>query len=166
MLALFGTGAFLMRGAGCVINDMWDRDFDGKVIFESYSQNVSFYSKITAGSNTIQFVIGLGGANTCKTASFRWNQIPICTSVACWTARTFAFSFATVQLVQVSRPERIIQEIFYFKSHLLRYNDCFIYNYRWFTEVSVAVSCWEQVRLAWFSLILSSKEWHIFHRLF
>eukprot|EP00111_Clytia_hemisphaerica_P015921 TCONS_00047064-protein len=31
MLALFGTGAFIMRGAGCVINDMWDSDFDKKV---------------------------------------------------------------------------------------------------------------------------------------
>ncbi|CAH2301637.1 4-hydroxybenzoate polyprenyltransferase, mitochondrial [Pelobates cultripes] len=31
MLALFGTGAVLMRGAGCTINDMWDRDFDKKV---------------------------------------------------------------------------------------------------------------------------------------
>ncbi|XP_053317688.1 4-hydroxybenzoate polyprenyltransferase, mitochondrial [Spea bombifrons] len=31
MLALFGTGAVLMRGAGCTINDMWDRDFDRRV---------------------------------------------------------------------------------------------------------------------------------------
>lgn len=31
MLALFGTGAFIMRGAGCTINDMWDRDIDAKV---------------------------------------------------------------------------------------------------------------------------------------
>ncbi|KAJ8938500.1 hypothetical protein NQ318_005164 [Aromia moschata] len=31
MLALFGTGALVMRGAGCTINDMWDRDIDGKV---------------------------------------------------------------------------------------------------------------------------------------
>ncbi|XP_063775853.1 4-hydroxybenzoate polyprenyltransferase, mitochondrial [Pseudophryne corroboree] len=31
MLALFGTGAVLMRGAGCTINDMWDKDFDRKV---------------------------------------------------------------------------------------------------------------------------------------
>ncbi|XP_062702532.1 4-hydroxybenzoate polyprenyltransferase, mitochondrial-like [Aedes albopictus] len=31
MLTLFGTGAFIMRGAGCTINDMWDRDIDGKV---------------------------------------------------------------------------------------------------------------------------------------
>jgi len=31
MLMLFGLGAFIMRGAGCVINDMWDSDFDKKV---------------------------------------------------------------------------------------------------------------------------------------
>ncbi|DBA04766.1 TPA: hypothetical protein N0F65_004403, partial [Lagenidium giganteum] len=31
MLALFGTGAFIMRGAGCTINDMWDKDFDKQV---------------------------------------------------------------------------------------------------------------------------------------
>ncbi|XP_014204804.1 4-hydroxybenzoate polyprenyltransferase, mitochondrial isoform X2 [Copidosoma floridanum] len=31
MLALFGIGAFIMRGAGCTINDMWDKDIDGKV---------------------------------------------------------------------------------------------------------------------------------------
>ncbi|NXP76790.1 COQ2 protein, partial [Ramphastos sulfuratus] len=31
MLALFGVGAVLMRGAGCTINDMWDRDYDRKV---------------------------------------------------------------------------------------------------------------------------------------
>uniref|UniRef100_A0A1A8FNH0 4-hydroxybenzoate polyprenyltransferase, mitochondrial n=2 Tax=Nothobranchius korthausae TaxID=1143690 RepID=A0A1A8FNH0_9TELE len=31
MLALFGTGALLMRGAGCTINDMWDKDFDKQV---------------------------------------------------------------------------------------------------------------------------------------
>lgn len=31
MLALFGAGALVMRGAGCTINDMWDKDLDGKV---------------------------------------------------------------------------------------------------------------------------------------
>ncbi|XP_014272313.1 4-hydroxybenzoate polyprenyltransferase, mitochondrial isoform X2 [Halyomorpha halys] len=31
MLALFGAGAFVMRGAGCTINDMWDKDLDKKV---------------------------------------------------------------------------------------------------------------------------------------
>ncbi len=28
---LFALGAFVMRGAGCVVNDLWDRDIDGKV---------------------------------------------------------------------------------------------------------------------------------------
>lgn len=31
MLALFATGAFVMRGAGCTINDMWDREIDRRV---------------------------------------------------------------------------------------------------------------------------------------
>ncbi|XP_064483313.1 4-hydroxybenzoate polyprenyltransferase, mitochondrial-like [Ornithodoros turicata] len=31
LLTLFGAGAVLMRGAGCTINDMWDRDIDKKV---------------------------------------------------------------------------------------------------------------------------------------
>jgi len=31
MLGLFATGAVIMRGAGCTINDMWDKDIDTKV---------------------------------------------------------------------------------------------------------------------------------------
>ncbi|KAJ1959169.1 Para-hydroxybenzoate--polyprenyltransferase, mitochondrial precursor (PHB:polyprenyltransferase) [Dispira parvispora] len=31
MMALFGTGALIMRGAGCTINDMWDKDIDNRV---------------------------------------------------------------------------------------------------------------------------------------
>ncbi|XP_017226808.1 4-hydroxybenzoate polyprenyltransferase, mitochondrial isoform X4 [Daucus carota subsp. sativus] len=31
MMALFGCGAFLLRGAGCTINDLLDRDIDTKV---------------------------------------------------------------------------------------------------------------------------------------
>jgi len=31
LMALFVLGTFLMRSAGCVINDFFDRDFDGKV---------------------------------------------------------------------------------------------------------------------------------------
>jgi hypothetical protein len=30
-LGLFGTGALIMRGAGCTINDIWDRDLDKAV---------------------------------------------------------------------------------------------------------------------------------------
>lgn len=31
MLGLFGLGAVMMRGAGCTINDMWDKDIDKQV---------------------------------------------------------------------------------------------------------------------------------------
>lgn len=31
LLCLFGVGSFLMRGAGCIVNDLWDSDIDGKV---------------------------------------------------------------------------------------------------------------------------------------
>ena len=31
LVTLFLVGAFLMRGAGCVVNDMWDRDMDRRV---------------------------------------------------------------------------------------------------------------------------------------
>uniref|UniRef100_T1GBA1 4-hydroxybenzoate polyprenyltransferase, mitochondrial n=1 Tax=Megaselia scalaris TaxID=36166 RepID=T1GBA1_MEGSC len=31
MLGLFATGALIMRGAGCTINDLWDKDIDKKV---------------------------------------------------------------------------------------------------------------------------------------
>jgi len=32
LLALFGIGSLAMRAAGCVVNDLWDRDIDRKVI--------------------------------------------------------------------------------------------------------------------------------------
>ncbi len=31
LIVLFFVGSFLMRGAGCVVNDMWDRDLDRQV---------------------------------------------------------------------------------------------------------------------------------------
>jgi 4-hydroxybenzoate polyprenyltransferase len=31
LLLLFAVGAVVMRGAGCTVNDIWDRDFDGRV---------------------------------------------------------------------------------------------------------------------------------------
>jgi 4-hydroxybenzoate polyprenyltransferase len=31
LMGLFGIGTILMRGAGCTINDLWDKDFDRRV---------------------------------------------------------------------------------------------------------------------------------------
>ena len=36
ILALFALGSLLMRGSGCIINDMWDKDFDAKVILDTF----------------------------------------------------------------------------------------------------------------------------------
>ncbi|XP_028629514.1 4-hydroxybenzoate polyprenyltransferase, mitochondrial [Grammomys surdaster] len=58
MLSLFGTGAILMRGAGCTINDMWDRDFDKKVMRTANRP-------IAAGDiSTFQAFVFLGGQLT------------------------------------------------------------------------------------------------------
>ncbi|KAM7155746.1 4-hydroxybenzoate polyprenyltransferase, mitochondrial isoform 2-T2 [Molossus nigricans] len=58
MLSLFGTGAVLMRGAGCTINDMWDQDYDKKVIRTANRP-------IAAGDiSTFQSFIFLGGQLT------------------------------------------------------------------------------------------------------
>ncbi|XP_004391032.2 4-hydroxybenzoate polyprenyltransferase, mitochondrial isoform X1 [Trichechus manatus latirostris] len=58
MLSLFGTGAVLMRGAGCTINDIWDRDYDKKV---SRTAN----RPIAAGDiSTFQSFVFLGGQLT------------------------------------------------------------------------------------------------------
>lgn len=42
-LALFGTGALIMRGAGCTINDLWDRDLD-KAVGEEEQPSAASYS--------------------------------------------------------------------------------------------------------------------------
>src|SRR5689334_18469241 len=31
LMGLFGLGAILMRGAGCTVNDIWDRELDRRV---------------------------------------------------------------------------------------------------------------------------------------
>lgn len=55
MLTLFGTGALLMRGAGCTINDMWDKEFDKKV-FRTATRPIA-----SGEISRIQAVAFLGG---------------------------------------------------------------------------------------------------------
>mmetsp|Transcript_14795 Transcript_14795/g.17339 ORF Transcript_14795/g.17339 Transcript_14795/m.17339 type:complete len:395 (-) Transcript_14795:1500-2684(-) len=54
-LGLFGIGAFVMRGAGCTINDLWDRDIDGKV---SRTKNRPFASGKLSVSDGLLFLAG------------------------------------------------------------------------------------------------------------
>lgn len=43
-ILLFGTGALIMRGAGCTINDLWDRNLDNAVGMHAYpSPFISFF---------------------------------------------------------------------------------------------------------------------------
>lgn len=51
LLGLFTAGAFIMRGAGCTINDLWDQDIDRKV-----TRTVS--RPLASGDLTTQQAIG------------------------------------------------------------------------------------------------------------
>lgn len=42
MMTLFGCGALLLRGAGCTVNDLLDRDIDNKVTGLSVTLLVGF----------------------------------------------------------------------------------------------------------------------------
>lgn len=62
LLALFSAGAFIMRGAGCTINDMWDREIDDKVS-RTRSRPLAagvVSMKQAAGFLTAQLLAGLG----------------------------------------------------------------------------------------------------------
>ena len=48
LLATFAAGSFVMRGAGCTINDMWDRNIDNKVLIGF--ETTCYYKTITKSS--------------------------------------------------------------------------------------------------------------------
>uniref|UniRef100_A0A8C6C8J4 4-hydroxybenzoate polyprenyltransferase n=1 Tax=Monodon monoceros TaxID=40151 RepID=A0A8C6C8J4_MONMO len=59
MLSLFGTGALLMPGAGCTINDKWDQDYDKKKVTRTANRPVA------AGDiSNFQSFVFLGGQLT------------------------------------------------------------------------------------------------------
>ena len=50
-ISLFGLGALIMRGAGCTINDMWDRRLDRAVgMFLSSHELVTMFELSTTSS--------------------------------------------------------------------------------------------------------------------
>ncbi|KAJ7400772.1 4-hydroxybenzoate polyprenyltransferase, mitochondrial [Pitangus sulphuratus] len=74
MLSLFGAGAVLMRGAGCTINDMWDRDFDRKnhtepLGLEGTSRDLQCNSLAMAG------LPGAGYAGMRPGLTFNWGAL-------------------------------------------------------------------------------------------
>lgn len=82
LIALFGLGSFMMRSAGCTVNDMWDKDFDAEVartrgrpiacgeisrlnalLFLSLPLSASLAILLTLNSNTI--LLGFGAVLPC-----------------------------------------------------------------------------------------------------
>ncbi|OLL22903.1 4-hydroxybenzoate polyprenyltransferase, mitochondrial [Neolecta irregularis DAH-3] len=60
MFALFGTGAVAMRGAGCVINDLWDRDLDRQVERTKDRPFASGQLSISQGIGFLGLQLGVG----------------------------------------------------------------------------------------------------------
>uniref|UniRef100_A0A5F4VVY9 Coenzyme Q2, polyprenyltransferase n=1 Tax=Callithrix jacchus TaxID=9483 RepID=A0A5F4VVY9_CALJA len=67
MLSLFGTGAILMRGAGCTINDMWDQDYDKKIYTVDIHRPEDCWNKFIS-NRTLGLILFLGIVlgNLCK----------------------------------------------------------------------------------------------------
>lgn len=94
LLALFGVGSILMRGAGCTINDLWDKDLDKKVGVPGLLAFVSAFSfqlDIERGHH-----VSIGGSHEGKTLS-KWR--PECETshgLSCSATqwRTCCFAFA------------------------------------------------------------------------
>lgn len=71
-LSLFAAGALLMRGAGCTINDMLDRDIDSKVERTKYRPLVT--RKISTW-DTWNFLAAQLGLSLVILLQFNWNSI-------------------------------------------------------------------------------------------
>lgn len=72
LLALFGTGALVMRGAGCTINDMWDRKID-RLVERTKSR------PITAGQismfDALAFLAGQLGVGVLILLELNWYSV-------------------------------------------------------------------------------------------
>ncbi|KAJ2718106.1 Para-hydroxybenzoate--polyprenyltransferase, mitochondrial precursor (PHB:polyprenyltransferase), partial [Coemansia sp. Benny D115] len=60
MMALFGTGAVVMRGAGCTINDMWDVKFDKMATFAFLGAQLAAGLAVLVQLNPYTIVFCLG----------------------------------------------------------------------------------------------------------
>jgi hypothetical protein len=117
-LSLFGVGAFIMRGAGCTINDMWDRNLD-KGVGESplpYPTHGWKSSYVRVWCSTLGSDRGLGlnpGCRENQSASYRERgcDYPSSCRVPWVAAECRVGGFNPVELVQVqlvhyhSQPE-------------------------------------------------------------
>ena len=67
LLVLFGLGAWLLRAAGCTLNDIADRDYDGRV---ARTRARPLPSGAVSVTQAVAFMVGLGLAGLAILASF------------------------------------------------------------------------------------------------
>jgi len=60
LVALFGAGSVVMRGAGCVVNDMWDRDMDRKVTRTAARPLASGALRMRQAALFLAMLLGIG----------------------------------------------------------------------------------------------------------
>ena len=60
LVLLFFVGSFIMRGAGCVVNDMWDRDMDRKVTRTAGRPLASGALRMRDAAAFLALLLGLG----------------------------------------------------------------------------------------------------------
>lgn len=70
-LSLFGLGAVVMRGAGCVVNDLWDKDFDARV---QRTKSRPLASKQLTTTDAVVFLGGLSGCGLLVLLQFDTNR--------------------------------------------------------------------------------------------
>ena len=103
LLALFGVGSFAMRGAGCTVNDLWDRDVDRQVERTKsrplasgalgVPQALGFLgAQLTAGLAVLvclpPYAVGLGLASTPL-----WVLYPLAKRVTDWPQAVLGLTF-------------------------------------------------------------------------
>lgn len=60
LVLMFFVGSFIMRGAGCVVNDMWDRDMDRKVTRTAGRPLASGALRMRDAAMFLALLLGLG----------------------------------------------------------------------------------------------------------
>jgi len=73
-LLLFGTGAFVMRGAGCIINDMWDSDVDRQV---ARTASRPLASGALTHRQALVFLSGMLSLGLCVLCSLNWYSVAV-----------------------------------------------------------------------------------------
>lgn len=72
LLALFGVGALMMRGAGCTVNDMWDSDIDRRV---ARTQSRPITSGQVGHADALVFLTGQLGLSLLVLLQFNWCSV-------------------------------------------------------------------------------------------